>query len=254
MMTLSGYGRREWGAISIIAIVLAAVAAWLAWWWVIAIVALVWIAGAGFFRDPHRRVPTDLPPGSMLSPADGAISKVFRVDHHEATGGPAQIVRIFLSVLNVHINRAPCDGEVVGIRHTPGKYHDARTEISAQENESNLITLRISHGVGEAEGESHAGPDALGRSGSGSGSGGAGGGDVETLGVRQVSGAVARRIVCPLKVGDRLVRGQKFGMIKFGSTTELILPRPDDVEVLVKEGDKVKAGLTVLARLKPPSA
>jgi len=218
-MMLSGYGRREWGAITVIAIALAAIAVWLACWWAAGVVALVWIAGAGFFRDPHRRVPTGLPAGSMLSPADGAVSKVFRVDHHEATGGPAQIVRIFLSVLNVHINRAPCDGEVIGLLHTPGTYYDARTERSAEENESNLITMWIEDG--------------------------------ETIGVRQVSGAIARRIVCPLKVGDRLERGRKFGMIKFGSTTELILPRPDDVEVLVKEGDKVRAGITVLADLKP---
>ena len=68
-----------------------------------------------------------------------------------------------------------------------------------------------------------------------------------------MSGAIARRIVCPLNVGDQLERGEQFGMIKFGSTTELILPRPDDVNVMVSEGDKVKAGLTILARLNPPS-
>lgn len=157
----------------------------------------------------------------MLSPADGTVSKILRVDHHVATGGPAVIVRIFLSILDVHINRSPCDGEVIAVRHVPGKYYDARREISAAENESNLITLSI-------------------------------GGD-ETIGVRQVSGAIARRIVCPLKAGDRLTQGQKFGMIKFGSTTELVMPRPDDVVVLVAEGDKVRAGLTLLARLKSKS-
>ena len=189
------------------------------WWWGLGGAAVTWIALAGFFRDPIRRVPTDLPEGMMLSPADGTISKVLRVDHHEAAGGPAIIVRIFLSVLDVHINRAPYEGEVATIRHTPGKYHDARTEVSAQENESNLMTLNI-------EGD-------------------------ETIGVRQVSGAIARRIVCATQTGVRLKRGEKYGMIKFGSTTELILPRPDDVEVKVSEGDKVKGGLTVLARLKP---
>lgn len=179
---------------------------------------MIWVALAGFFRDPFRRVPADLPEGTMLSPADGTVSKVLRVDHHEATGGPAVIVRIFLSVLDVHINRAPYEGEVVTIRHTPGKYHDARKDVSARENESNLMTLKI---VGD-----------------------------ETIGIRQVSGAIARRIVCATKCGVRLKRGEKYGMIKFGSTTELILPRPDDVEVKVTEGDKVRGGLTVLAILK----
>ena len=218
-MGLSRYGRREWLTITVVcAIAVVACVAW-QWWWAVVVLGVVWTAGAGFFRDPWRSVPSDLPEGVMLSPADGTISKVFRVESHEATGGPAQVVRIFLSVLNVHINRSPYDGEVTALKHTPGKYHDARSEISAEANESNLITLRIEGG--------------------------------ETIGVRQVSGAIARRIVCPLNTGDRLTRGEKFGMIKFGSTTELIMPRPDDVEVLVEEGDTVKAGLTMLARLSP---
>jgi len=176
-----------------------------------------------FFRDPIRFVPKDLPPGTMLSPADGVVSAVEHVDDHSATNGPAVIVRIFLSLLNVHVNRAPFDGEVTDLVHTPGEFLNAQTEESARVNESNLITLRIDTG----------------------------GGLEEMIGVRQVSGMIARTIVCPLKVGDRLTRGQKFGMIKFGSTTELILPRPGDVEVHVRKGDKVKAGLTRLATISP---
>lgn len=226
-MRLSRYGQREWITITVIAIGLATVCIWLAWWWVIGVIAVFWVALAAFFRDPNRYVPTDLPQGTMLSPADGTISKVFRVEHHESTDGPALIVRIFLSVLDVHINRAPFEGEVIALKHTPGKYHDARSDISAKENESNVITLSITTKDGARQ---------------------------ERIGVRQVSGAIARRIVCPLKVGDHLQRGEKFGMIKFGSTTELILPRPDDVEVLVAEGDTVKAGLTAMARLTPGSS
>lgn len=225
-MRLSRYGQREWTTITVLAIGLAAVCIWLAWWWVIGVIAVIWVLLAAFFRDPDRTVPMDLPEGTMLSPADGTVSKVFRVEHHESTDGPAMIVRIFLSVLNVHINRSPFEGDVLALKHTPGNYHDARTDISASENESNLITLRITTEGGARQ---------------------------EMIGVRQVSGAIARRIVCPLKVGDHLQRGEKFGMIKFGSTTELILPRPDDVEVLVAEGDSVKAGLTAMARLKPGS-
>lgn len=214
-MLLSPYGLREWLAITVIALVLAAIAAWFGWWWAVAIVAVLWFAGVAFFRDPPRHVPDDLEPGAMISPADGAVRSVLRVDHHEATGGPAVVIRIFLSVLNVHINRSPCDGEVVDIVYKPGKFLDARKDVSAQVNESNLLVLRIDGG--------------------------------ETVGVRQISGAIARRIVCATETGEHLKRGQRYGMIKFGSTTEVILPRPDDVQVRVKPGDKVKAGRDVLA-------
>jgi phosphatidylserine decarboxylase len=213
---LTPYGLREWLTITIACGLLAALAWWL-WPPAIVVLAIVWLALMSFFRDPIRRLPRELDPGSMLSPADGTVSAVERVDHHEATGGPAVIVRIFLSVLNVHVNRMPFDAEVVSITHKPGRYLNAQTEESARLNESNLVTLRIPSG--------------------------------ETIGVRQVAGMVARRIVCPLRVGDRLARGDRFGMIKFGSTAELILPRPGDVEVLVKPRDTVRGGRTILARL-----
>jgi phosphatidylserine decarboxylase len=218
-MGLTRYGLREWMTITGVCAAAGGAAAWAEWWWAAGFVALVWITGAGFFRDPWRRIPTGLAPGTMLSPADGKVSKVLTVEAHDATEGPAVVVRIFLSVLNVHLNRAPCGGTVAALKHTPGKYYDARSERSARENESNLMTLTVEGG--------------------------------ETIGVRQVSGAIARRIVCPVAIGDALAQGQRYGMIKFGSTTELILPRPDDVEVMVKEGDVVRGGLTVLARLKP---
>jgi phosphatidylserine decarboxylase len=216
-MLLSPYGLREWLTITVIALVLGAAAAWFGWWWAVAVVAVLWFAGVAFFRDPRRHGPDDLEPGAMISPADGAVRSVLRVDHHEAVGGPAVVIRIFLSVLNVHINRSPCDGEVVDITYKPGKFLDARKEISAKVNESNLVVLRTESG--------------------------------ETIGVRQISGAIARRIVCAIETGDHLKRGERYGMIKFGSTTELILPRPDDVQVRVKPGDKVKAGRDVLAIL-----
>jgi phosphatidylserine decarboxylase len=186
-------------------------------------VVVLGLALLSFFRDPIRRIKSDLEPGAMLSPADGVVSAVLDVDSHQATSGrPAKIIRIFLSVLNVHINRSPYDGEVVSITRTAGKYLNAQTEESANVNESNLIIMRIKLN-----------------------------GRAETIGVRQVSGMLARTIVCPLTAGYRLSRGQKFGMIKFGSTTELILPRPQDVTVHVKKGDKVKGGVTVIATLRP---
>lgn len=234
-MPLSRYGLREWLTITIVAAVAACGFALLAWYlhpvwcWALVPLALLWLALLAFFRDPIRRVPRDLPPEVMLSPADGTISTIVRVDRHEAisasssgAGGPALIIRIFLSVLDVHVNRWPCDGTVVALRYRQGTFHDARTAQSAITNESNLIVLRRLAGAT----------------------------DDETIGVRQVSGAIARRIVCPVAVGDRAARGERFGMIKFGSTTELILPRPDDVHVHVREGQKVKGGLTVLATLR----
>ena len=220
-MLLTPYGLRVWLPILLITIVLALLLAWLQLWWAIGIVLAVGVALLSFFRDPIRRIRTDLQPGDMLSPADGTITAVLDLDHHESTNGPARLVRIFLSVLNVHVNRSPCDAEVVTLKYFPGRFLNAQTEESAKVNEANLITLRIGTG--------------------------------ETIGVRQVAGMIARAIVCPLKPGDQLKRGQKFGMIKFGSTTELILPRPNDVTVHVKKGDKVKGGITVLATLRMSS-
>jgi len=223
-MVLSRYGLREWLTISLIAVAAACVFMWLGWWWAVVPVAIVWLALAAFFRDPPRRVPDSLPPGVMLSPADGTVSAVLTVDHHDAVGGPAVIIRVFLSVLDVHVNRSPCAGRVAALVHTPGRHLDARSEESARVNESNLVTLMFAAGAD---------------------------GDESPVGVRQVSGAIARRIVCPLRVGDRLDRGQRFGMIKFGSTTELILPQPQAVRVFVRVGDKVRGGLTQLAALRP---
>jgi len=214
-MPLSLFGLREWGVALLIALALSFVAWWLGWWLALPPIWLLWLCVAAFFRDPIRNVPTDVPEGAFLSPADGTVSAIERVDMHEATAGaPAIIIRIFLSVLDVHINRSPCAATVVRCHHRPGKYLDARTAESARVNESNLITLD--------------------RNG-------------EVIGVRQVSGAIARRIVCPLQPGQQLARGERFGMIKFGSTTELILPRPDQVAVHVRIGEKVRGGLTVLA-------
>jgi len=227
-MLLTPYGTREWLGLTIIALLLAAAPIWLGWWWLVVVIAIVWLAVLSFFRDPPRRLPANLQSGDMVSPADGVISAIEHVDSHPAiiSEGPAIIIRIFLSVLNVHVNRAPCDGEVIALKHTAGQYLNAQTPESAKVNESNLITVRISSEI--------AGTD-------------------ETIGIRQVAGMIARRIVCPLKPGNRLARGDRFGMIKFGSTTELILPRPDDVEVFVKQGDSVKGVLTILARLNRPS-
>ena len=225
-MGLTRYGIREWGGATVVALVLSA--AWCFffpewWYWGLIAVWLVWLVVAGFFRDPIRRVPNHLRSTIMLSPADGTVSAVERYESHEATAdGPAVCVRLFLSVLNVHINRSPGEAVVVGKIYRPGKFLDARTAESAKINESNLIIMERERGDGVRE----------------------------RFGVRQVSGKIARRIVDGTREGQAFKRGERFGMIKFGSTTELILPRPDDVEVFVKVGDKVRGGLTPIAEIR----
>lgn len=216
-MLLSRYGRREWGIATSLAVLIAIPAVFFGLWWGLVPIGICWIAIAGFFRDPLGRRPATQDVHDLISPADGKVSLVERLDGHEATDGePAVLVRIFLSVLDVHINRAPCDAEVVSVTHRPGRYLDARTEESAKVNESNLIVFKSDRG--------------------------------EPIGVRQVSGAIARRIVCPLVPGDRVARAARFGMIKFGSTTELIVRDRPGVEVLVSKGQRVTGGVTVLVR------
>ena len=219
-MTLSLYGLKEWLLATIIAAVVAAVSIVIGWWWIAIVAFVLWFAIIWFFRDPLGRTPQTDQPHDLVSPADGRISAIERVEEHPATEGPAVIVRIFLSVLDVHVNRTPCDATVDELIYKPGKYLDARSEESARVNESNLILMTTDSGA--------------------------------RIGVRQVSGAIARRIVCPLKKGDRLKRAQRFGMIKFGSTTELILADegPDNPTIHVKKGDRVRGAVTILATLQ----
>jgi phosphatidylserine decarboxylase len=217
-MLLTRYGTREWMIITLAAAVPAAAGVYLGWWWLAIAAAIVWAALASFFRDPLFRRPATNDPRDFVSPADGLVSAVLEVPEHVATGGPATIVRIYLSVFDVHINRAPCDAIVVDTIHTPGKYLDVRVEESAKVNESLVMRLRTRSGM--------------------------------LLGVKQISGKVARHIVCPVVVGRVLARGERYGMIKFGSTTELVVPTADVERVLVAKGDRVKGGVTVLARMR----
>ena len=217
-MTLSRYGIREWGVATLVALGASAVAVWFQCWWLFIPIAILWIAVAGFFRDPRGRRPATTDPRDLISPADGKISAIEHLESHEATDGEAAIVvRIFLSVLNVHINRTPCDGTVEKVTHRPGKYLDARSAESAKVNESNLVILRCA--------------------------------EDEPIGIKQISGAIARRIVCPITIGQRLKRCERFGMIKFGSTTELIVRDREGVKTMVSVGDNVRGGIDVLVTL-----
>jgi phosphatidylserine decarboxylase len=169
-----------------------------------------------FFRDPERKPP----PGDevAVAPADGRVTDIEEVLEPHFLGGKALRIGIFLSVFNVHVNRVPLDGKVRFARHTPGRHHDVRDPRCKSENEWNLVGF-----------EGARGPFA----------------------VRQVAGMVARRIVCPLREGDPVVRGQRMGMIKFGSRTELLVPVGARVKVETAVGRKVKGGESVLLRYEP---
>lgn len=184
-------------------------------------VILIWILT--FFRDPDRRCPSDK--NILLSPADGKITNIDTVEENGFFGSPALRIGIFLSIFDVHINRAPCNVKIERIAYKKGKYKNALNPQSALVNESNDLNL-----VRTDE------PN-------------------DKLVVRQISGAIARRIVCKATEGQKLAGGEKFGMIKFGSRTELYIPLPSNAEssvwqprCLVKTGDKVKAGLTPLVK------
>jgi phosphatidylserine decarboxylase len=176
------------------------------WVWAIAPVVLaaffLW-----FFRDPERAIPAD--PGLIVSPADGLVTEATTISTPE---GPRKRISIFLSVFDVHVNRAPIAGELREIRYHKGQYLNAMNPKSAESNERNIVTM---YGEG-----------------------------IEIT-FKQIAGLLARRIVFPLKEGARVERGQRVGLIKFGSRTDIVIPA--EAEFQVKVGQRVKGGASVLA-------
>ncbi len=203
---------------------------------VILAIILIWVLL--FFRDPYRVPPVD--ERLLLAPADGRVTDIETVEapafrnsigqqtsgndtgvvlgKQEGGGGPALKIGIFLSIFDAHINRAPCNVTVEKITYRPGEYKNAARPSSAKVNESNELNLRRTDHPRDR------------------------------LIVRQISGAIARRIVCRAQQGQKLSGGEKFGMIKFGSRTELYVTAGENVKILVRVGDKVKAGLTPVIR------
>ncbi|MCX5768735.1 MAG: phosphatidylserine decarboxylase family protein [Candidatus Hydrogenedentes bacterium] len=164
-----------------------------------------------FFRDPARTIPGA---GSdVVSPADGRVVAIEDLDSTPYYNGPCRRISIFMSPFNVHVNRAPVQGIVTKILYQPGGYINAMRPEASEHNESNAIWMQTPYGP---------------------------------VTVRQISGAIARRIVCRAGIGQTLERGQKFGMIKLGSRTELYLPA--GTELCVKMNDKVRAGSSIVAR------
>ena len=164
-----------------------------------------------FFRDPERTIPQEA--GALVSPGDRKVTDVSPV-----TSGSNKLTRIsiFLSVFNVHVNRSPVTGTIREIRYQRGKYINAMNHASAEENEQNIVTVE---------------------------------GDGQTVVFKQIAGLLARRIVFHPKVGDRLERGQRVGLIKFGSRVDVLFDASATLKV--KVGDRVKGGASVLAHLQP---
>jgi phosphatidylserine decarboxylase len=191
---------------------LAGVAFLLGYWPVAILFAILAAFMAFFFRDPNRRPPSD--PNVVVAPADGRVTRV-RLVEESSNGFSATIVSIFLSPLDVHINRAPIAGEITNVAYTRGKFLMATNENASLVNEQNALTIK---------------------------------GEKITVVCKQVAGILARRIVCWKRAGERVALGERFGLIKFSSRTDVLLPA--NVEVVVAEGARVKGGTTIIGRIR----
>jgi phosphatidylserine decarboxylase len=182
----------------------------LGWLTVPALAAIPLLLGAfflWFFRDPERHIPGD--EGAIVSPGDG---KVTDVSPTQLNGEPCTRISIFLNVFNVHVNRSPISGVISDVKYKRGKFGNAMGAISADENEQNVVTVK---------------------------------GDAGTIVFKQIAGLLARRIVFNKRVGDHVIRGERVGLIKFGSRVDVIFPAAADIKV--KVGDHVAGGSSVLA-------
>ena len=167
-----------------------------------------------FFRDPDRVIP--IQSGLVVSPADGKVIDARIVERNPYYEGSALKISIFMSVFDVHINRIPCEGKITKIKYHPGKFFAANLDKASKDNEHNAVFLETP--------------------------------DHKTVCAAQIAGLIARRIICYLKEGDPVIRGQRLGLICFGSRVDLYLPPDTTLKAAV--GDKVKAGLSVLGELK----
>jgi phosphatidylserine decarboxylase len=209
--------RQGWLFIAIAAAVNAALFALAGWWGLVLLPVPLWVVA--FFRDPERKPPDGA--GLILSPADGRLLAPTRAMPPPELGlGPAERLRlsIFMNVFNVHVNRVPCDGTVTRLAYRPGKFFNASFDKASEHNERVSVRLAVES------------------------PGGAG----QDLVFVQIAGLVARRISCELKEGQSVCRGNRFGIIRFGSRLDVYLP--DGARVLAKEGQNVRAGETALAQ------
>ncbi|HIJ85312.1 MAG TPA: phosphatidylserine decarboxylase family protein [Magnetococcales bacterium] len=183
-------------------------------WIVVGPFGLLTVWCVWFFRDPERSVPQDL--GVLVAPADGRVVAIEEVAQAPLGLGPARKFSIFMNVFSVHVNRAPLTGQVKGLAYHPGRFLNAALDKASVENERMEVFMEGENGV--------------------------------RVVFVQVAGLVARRIVCWLRQGDSLGRGDRFGLIRFGSRVDVYLPL--DARILLTLGDKTRAGETIIARME----
>jgi len=183
----------------------------LGFWYISIVFGLLAAFMAYFFRDPKRQAPSD--PDVVVSPADGRVTRVRKVE--EGNERSSTLVSIFLSPLDVHINRAPIAGEITNVAYTKGKFLVAMDERASLVNEQNALTIE---------------------------------GEKVTVVCKQIAGILARRIICWKRAGERVALGERFGLIKFSSRTDVLMPA--NVEVSVAEGSRVQGGTTIIGRIR----
>ena len=189
----------------------ACVLAGVGWWWPAAALGLATLASLGFFRDPERCPPEV--PGAVLAPADGRVREIREL--HDSFVGEAVRVSIFLSPLDVHVNRSPISALVTEVEYRPGRFLAAYRPEASEENERCRVALQ---------------------------------GESARVAVTQIAGVVARRVVCRVRPGDKLRAGERFGLIRFGSRTDLFVPKGTDLRC--RSGDKVRGGETIVGVLR----
>ncbi|MFQ6083371.1 MAG: phosphatidylserine decarboxylase family protein [Candidatus Aminicenantia bacterium] len=197
----------------IILIILVIIFLWLKWWILFIVFLLFSSILAYFFRDPKRKIQKS--ENLIISPADGKIIKIENIPFHPLFQAPTTVVSIFLSFFDVHINRAPISGIIRKIEHKPGEFFPAFKEKSSLRNEQNIISIQ--------------------------------GNNIEIV-LKQIAGIIARRVKCWVKENEKVQIGQKIGVILLGSRVEIFLPR--EVLLNVKLNQKVKAGQSIIARIK----
>jgi phosphatidylserine decarboxylase len=195
----------------VIPAILALLAAVFGFWIVFLFFLVVALFMAFFFRNPERTPPSEI--NVVVAPADGKVTRIEPVTAGDANS--ETVVSIFLSPLDVHINRSPIAGTISAMSYKPGRFMMATNEKASQENEQNVLTLE---------------------------------GEQITVVCKQIAGILARRVVCWKKKGDNLALGERFGMIKFSSRTDLVLPV--NVKVMVVEGDRVQGGTTIIGKIE----
>lgn len=178
------------------------------WWWPAGILVFLGLFVFYFFRDPERKIPVD--PGAVVSPADGHVVEI--VDE-PFEGESGRRISIFLSIWDVHIQRAPVAGRIAGVTYQPGKFYAALRKAASEKNEQNIITMQTPGG---------------------------------RLVFKQIAGAIARRVLCWKRVDEQVALGERVGMIRFGSRVDVWLP--EAAEIIVRRGQRVWGGASILAK------